>query len=279
MDSSVAIVGYGALGHALQLMFQEAVVYDEPLGIGSRDEVNQCRFAFVAVPTPERADGACDVSVVEDVVRWLEVPHIVVLSTVSVGTTERLVQVTGKRVVHQPTYGPGHTPAHPFSDLRSMPWVILGGERHHTVPVVNLYKTVYSAEVSIWQTDARTAELTKYMENAFLALKVTFCNEMFDIATALGVDYNELRELWLLDPRIGRSHTFVYPDDRGYGGTCLPKDARALVQIAMSNGYVPHLLAEMIQTNRRLQETSAQDDLRKVEATPLTTVRQIPSFE
>jgi UDPglucose 6-dehydrogenase len=137
--------------------------------------------------------------------------------------------------------------------LRSQSWIILGGERRHTIPTADLYKSALSADVTIWQTDARTAELTKYMENAFLALKVAFCNEMYDIAGAVGVDYNELRELWLLDPRIGRSHTLVYPDDRGFGGSCLPKDARALVHIANAAGIEAPLLASMISANERLR--------------------------
>ncbi len=260
MQSSVAIVGYGALGHALQELFPVAVIFDEPLGIGSREEVNRCAFACVAVPTPEGEGGACDTSIVENVVGWLQTPHIILFSTVSVGTTERLVRATGKSIVHQPTYGPGDTPDHPFGDLRRQTWIIVGGEREHTIPVADLYKTIYNSEVTIWQTDALTAELTKYMENAYLAMKVSFCNEMYDVASAVGVDYNELRELWLLDPRIGRSHTFVFPDDRGYGGKCLPKDVRALLQTAASHGYQPPLLTEMAQANDSLRGRAGSND-------------------
>ena len=69
-----------------------------------------------------------------------------------------------------------------------------------------------------------------YMENCYLATKVVFCNEFYDFAKKVGVDYNKLRETWLLDPRIGRSHTFVYDDNRGFGGSCLPKDTSAFVE-------------------------------------------------
>jgi UDPglucose 6-dehydrogenase len=257
MQPSTAIVGYGDVGHALHGLFPQAVLYDEPLGIGSRDAVNACRFAFVAVPTPSGPRGECDVSVVEGVVGWLETDYIVIVSTIAPGTTERLVRETGKRIVFQPAYGPGETPEHPFSNLTRMRWLILGGERAHTIPVADLYKTVYNAETAIWQTSARTAELAKYMENAFLALKVTFCNEFYDIASVLGVDYNELRELWLLDPRMGRSHTFVYPEGRGYGGKCLPKDVSALIEAASGHGYQPSLLTAMAQTNARFRGVEA----------------------
>ena len=80
------------------------------------------------------------------------------------------------------------------------------------------------------------------MENAFLAAKVAFCNEFYDIASAHGIDYNELRELWLLDPRIGRSHTFVLPHSRGFGGRCLPKDLSSIIDSAHRAGVTPALL-------------------------------------
>ena len=253
-DFSTAIVGYGAVGRGLHQLFPDACAFDEPLGIGSREEVNSCRFAFVAVPTPAGSGGAADTSIVEDVVSWIESEYIILRSTVPVGTTDRLREATGKAIVFQPEYGPAETPDHPFNNLRNVRWVILGGERRHTAHVADLYKTTFNADIVIQQTDARTAELTKYMENAFLALKVTFCNEFFDIARAFGIDYNELRELWLLDPRIGRSHTFVMPHSRGFGGRCLPKDLSAIIETAQSAGVTPSLLEATRMVNRRLRQ-------------------------
>jgi UDPglucose 6-dehydrogenase len=102
--------------------------------------------------------------------------------------------------------------------------------------VANVYQHVYSADLRIHIVDARTAELAKYMENCFLATKVIFCNEFFDFAEKLGVSYTELRETWLMDERMGRSHTFVYPDKRGYDGKCLPKDMKAMLAQADALG-------------------------------------------
>lgn len=253
-EFSVAIVGYGAVGRGISQLFPNAVPYDEPLAIGSRDDVNRCRFAFVAVPTPMGADGSADTSVVEEVVSWIESDVIILRSTVPVGTTDRLREATGKAIVFQPEYGPAETPDHPFNNLRNVRWAILGGDRRDTVRVADLYKTTFNADLVINQTDARTAELAKYMENAFLALKVTFCNEFYDIAEAHGVDYNELRELWLLDPRIGRSHTFVLPFSRGFGGRCLPKDLSAIIAFASKAGVRPRLLEAVRDVNARIRD-------------------------
>lgn len=253
-DFSTAIVGYGAVGRGIHQLFPSACTYDEPLGIGSRDQVNSCRFAFVAVPTPMSHDGSADTSIVEEVAGWIESDLIILRSTVPVGTTDRLCEATGKSIIFQPEYGPAETPDHPFNDLRKVRWAILGGSRKDTVAVADLYKTTFNADFVIQQTDARTAELTKYMENAFLALKVTFCNEFYDLAEAFGIDYNELRELWLLDPRIGRSHTFVLPNSRGFGGRCLPKDLSAIIASAESAGLKPGLLRALRDVNAEIRQ-------------------------
>jgi len=258
-DFSVAIVGYGAVGRGIHQLFPSARTYDPPLGLGSKEEVNECRFAFVAVPTPMALDGSADVSVVEEVVSWIECQHIILRSTVPVGTTDRLRSTTGKSIIFQPEYGPAETPDHPFNDLRKVRWVILGGERDETIAAADLYKTTFNSDIVIQQTDAKTAELTKYMENTFLALKVTFCNEFYDIAAAYGIDYNELRELWLLDPRIGRSHTWVLPHDRGFGGRCLPKDLSAIINSAQHLGVTPRLLEAVRDANQAMRERVAPD--------------------
>jgi UDPglucose 6-dehydrogenase len=252
-DNSVAIVGYGAVGRHLHVLFPDAVIHDPAVGYDDRAAVNRSRFAFVCVPTPSLPDGSADVSIVRDVVGWIEADVIVIRSTVSVGTSQALATDSGKRIVFQPEYGPGATPDHPFSDPRNIGWVVLGGEREATGWVADLYKTVANSNLNIQHTDATTAELVKYMENSFLAAKVAFCNEFYDIAAAAGVGYDELRELWLLDPRIGRSHTFVYPDDRGFGGPCLPKDLSAIVSTAEALGVEPTLLKSVEASNRRVR--------------------------
>lgn len=249
----VGIVGAGAVGTAIAKLFPDAVVYDEPKGIGTREAINMCAIAFVSVPTPQATDGSCDTSIVEDVVQWIEAPVIVIRSTVTVGTSRRLADATGKRIVFQPEYGPAETPDHPFNDLRKVRWIILGGERADTAVALRAWQEVYSADVTVMQTTWETAELCKYMENAFLALKVTFCNEFYELARRFDVDYSELREAWLLDPRIGRSHTFVLESARGFGGKCLPKDLAAIVRHAEAAGYEPALLREILRSNEHFR--------------------------
>src|SRR5439155_21788336 len=84
--------------------------------------------------------------------------------------------------------------------------------------------------------------------------------EFFDLAQRFDVDFNELRELWLLDPRIGKSHTFVFPDQRGFGGRCLPKDLAAIINSAERLGYEASLLKAVLTTNERMRTIPRRND-------------------
>ena len=118
--------------------------------------------------------------------------------------------------------------------------------------VIDAYQSVYNSDIHIRVVSAKTAEMAKYMENSFFAVKVIFCNEFFDIAKAFGIDY-ELRETWLEDPRIGRSHTFVYRNNQGYGGACLPKDVNSIIYQADEKKVNCNLLKAVREKNNMYQ--------------------------
>ena len=251
----VAVVGAGIVGQAMKdLCGPETVLFDIKPGFSTdREAVNACDAAFVCVPTPAAADGSCDTSIVEEVVSWVRTPLILLRSTVSPGTTDRLRSAYKKRIVFQPEYL-GESPDHFFGSVRHRTFVVLGGEPADTSAAADFYKHFYNSYVQFYFTDALTAELAKYMENAFYAVKVTFVNEFYAIAKAHGVDFNALREIWLADTRISRDHTFVYPDDRGFGGKCLPKDMSAIVKAAKEKGCDARLLEAVFQINAQLRK-------------------------
>ena len=254
MDYTVAIIGYGHVGGIMKELFPNAIVYDEPKNIGTREEVNNCDFAFVCVPTPKGKNGKCDTSIVDDVLTWLEPQKCIILrSTVPVGYTRCQYIYGGKEIIFQPEYY-GETHKHPFADPRNRSWITLGGFAELTNQVARLYQTVFTSDLIINQVDSSTAELAKYMENCFYATKVVFCNQFYNLAKEFGVDYNKLRETWLLDPRISRSHTFVYEDDRGYGGSCLPKDMAAMIYQANKIGIDIRLLETVEDINATYHE-------------------------
>ncbi len=251
----VGVVGGGVVGGAtVKLCGPDTVVYDpyKPELAGNKSAINTCDVVFICVPTAMQPDGSCDTSIVEEAVSWVQAPLIIIRSTVSPGTTKRLCAKYHKKIVFQPEYL-GETVAHIFGSMAEREFLVLGGEPDATSAAADFYKHYYNSMVYMYFADATTAEVCKYMENAFYAVKVTFVNEFYDIAKAHGVDFNQLRELWLADTRISRDHTFVYPDNRGFSGKCLPKDCNAIVYSARKQGYEPKLMAATLKINDEFQ--------------------------
>jgi len=270
----VLIVGWGHVGRQVGRWFSEAdwvdvdgVVQLRGRGEGSDGSDRSDRsdgsdrwggadlryeLGFVCVPTPQGPGGECDTSIVRAALaRWGDAARFwCVKSTVEVGTTESL----GANVCFSPEFY-GETVGHPLRE--ALPFVILGGPAEVTRAFAAAWSLVTTSELRIYQTDSRTAELCKLMENAWIATKVSFCNEWFDLAAAAGVDWHELRELWLADPRVSRSHTYVYPRNRGWAGKCLPKDTSNLVTWARRVlGVRARLLEAVREYNQGLRETT-----------------------
>ena len=260
----VAIVGFGHVGNGMRQIFPEAVIYDKflPDYSDTRAQINECELGIICVPTPKvELDGSCDVSMVEEVVSWLETPLILIKSTVPPRTTERLRQKYRKRIVVSPEYfgESSYWLPEAFSP-RGWPYLILGGERKDTGAILSIFTPVLGPDKIYRQTDSRTAELTKFMENAWLACQITFANEFAAIANTFEVDYSELRELWGLDPRVSRWHTLVFPEKPGFGGKCLPKDLQAIIAEAGNAGYDARFLEEVWQSNIRFQSSLYTSD-------------------
>lgn len=254
----IAIVGYGHVGKAMHLLFKNAIIYDKYLKIGKISEVNSAELGFICVPTPMKETGECDTTEIEEALSLITCDCIVIRSTVPIGFTDKMKDKYHKRIIFQPEYY-GETMSHPFANLRNQTWLSFGGEGKDVDFAIRAYQEVITSSVKINIYPAKAVELAKYMENSFLAAKVIFCNEIYDIANALDVDYNIAREVWLSDPRIGRSHTFVYKNNRGYGGSCLPKDIASLVFQADSVQIDPTLLKAIIQKNKQYNKTEREE--------------------
>jgi len=146
---------------------------------------------------------------------------------VEIGTTDYLAKKYGAKICMSPEYL-GETVGHPLNEPKRDTFIILGGKPAVTKAFAELWTLATNSYTKIYQVSAKTAELCKLMENSFLATKVIFVNEFFDLAEAERIDYNVLREIWLADPRISRNHTYVFRHNRGFSGKCLPKDLNNL---------------------------------------------------
>ncbi len=273
---TIAIIGHGYVGKAVHTFFKDhfdliTIDIKEDQDQQFRDKQRQINMkadlAIICVPTPEGADHSVDLSMVRESVDWLETPLILIKSTIPPGTVDSLVSATGKSICFSPEYiGEGKYVVqwwkdkgypHP-TDMKYHDFQIVGGDKHTARAILEFFKSVAGPEINYQVTDAKTAELVKYMENSWGATKVTFCNEFALIAQTLGVDYDELRELFLLDGRVERMHTAVFKENRGFGGKCFPKDVHGIVEASKQAGYEPKLLEAVLSTNDEIRKLNPQ---------------------
>lgn len=258
--SKIALIGRGYVGKAYAKLFPDSIFYDRYGDIEkSRKEVNACDLAIVAVPTKMLPDGSCDISIVQEVVGWLETPLILIKSTIPPGTTKELKRVTGKRICHSPEYvgeGGYYIPfwlyPHP-TEPQHHSFMIIGGDPKDREEILDVFYPVLGATKTYYQVDETTSELIKYMENCAIATKVTLCNEFYNMAQAFGVSYSQVREGFILDERQGKMFTAVYKNRRGFDGKCIPKDLNAIVKASEKAGYKAQFIEDVIENNERIK--------------------------
>ncbi len=206
-------------------------------------------FVFLCVPTPQSADGSADLSYVEaaakEIASHLEPGAIVVnKSTVPVGSATMVEQVIGRpdvRVVSNPEFLREGTAVH---DSLNPDRIVVGADDPQAAAKVGELFSSTSAPLIV--TDATTSETIKYASNAFLATKLSFVNALAGLCEEVGADARDVLLGLGYDKRIG--FEFLRPGP-GWGGSCLPKDTRALLHIARESGYDFSLLAGAIASN------------------------------
>ncbi len=259
----------GYVGGAIKRYFQKINaplrVYDKYKNEGSLQEVQQADVVFIAVPTPyDDAMGGFDLSYVDNAIASLQGNKIIVIkSTVLPGTTERFQR---QFLQHKFLFNPEFlTQATADADMQFPDRQIMGytkesysiaGDVMRLLPLAPFERIIPSTE----------AELVKYFNNTWFATKVTFANQMYELCRALGLNYEVIRECAGTDKRVGPSHLDVHHGGyRGYGGACLPKDTRALIQLGDSVGAPQELLKKVEELNNRLrakEETGVREEIR-----------------
>ena len=217
--------------------------------VGAKNAVTDCEVAFLCVPTPQRADESADLSFIEAATREIAAllpPGAIVVnkSTVPVGST-RVVEAALERpdvtVISNPEF---LREGSAVGDFLSPDRIVIGSEdQAAAIKVSSLYLGI-SAPIVV--TDPASAETIKYAANAFLATKLSFVNAIAAICEGVGADVSDVMRGLGYDNRIGPE--FLHPGP-GWGGSCLPKDTRAMVRIAKDAGYDFKLLRGVIEIN------------------------------
>lgn len=248
---SILICGYGIVGHHIKNIFNWADLYDVNIKEYNNISNKIYDFVFICVPTPMKDNGEANIDFVKDIINKVKANIFIIKSTIPPNTTEELKKEFNKRIVFSPEYQ-GETQ----HTLINEGFVIVGGDKDDTNEVIQLYQYVYNGSLKTYQTTSLLAEITKYMENSFLATKVIFCNEFYRICKAFGVNYTELRELFVADPRVNKSHTFVYEKQPYYDSKCLNKDIPALIESCKKQGYDATFLKFIIDLNEKFKRSN-----------------------
>ncbi len=234
-------------------------------GADVKAAVDGAEAVFIAVGTPSRrGDGHADLSyvfaAVEQVARALTRPSVIVTkSTVTVGTGRKIEAMLrdlrpdlALEVASNPEF---LREGNAIADFMHPDRVVIGAEGDHAREVLRrLYRPLFLIETPILFTALETAELVKYAANSFLAMKVTFINEMADLCERVGADVHDVARGVGLDGRIGRK--FLHPGP-GFGGSCFPKDTLALVRIAQEHEAPTRLIETVIAVNDARKATMA----------------------
>jgi len=258
MKQQIGIIGQGFVGSAVREGMKnhfDILAFDKDPNKYSNVEsifhvVESTDLTFLCVPTPMRKNGSCDLSIVRnalneinDVAKALfaEDYIVVIKSTIPPGTTEQLNrEYPNLDIVFNPEF---LTEANAVDDYKNQNRIIVGGERPGSTKVKAVFAKAFP-KVPIIKTSSSIAEMIKYVTNTFLATKVSFANEMYQICQALNIDYDKVIEYARYDDRLGNSHWSVPgPDgDFGFSGSCFPKDIQSLIHQAKLLGLDPSVL-------------------------------------
>ncbi len=230
--------------------------------------LRDAQFAFITVGTPSRPDGSCDLSYVEGVAReigqYMQGPLIVVdKSTVPVGTADHVRSLVAEELAARGLDIPFHVVSNPeflkegdaVSDFMKPDRVIVGTDSKEAAAAMHeLYGPFARSREKLIVMGIRSAEMTKYAANCMLATKISFINEIATLCEKVGADVRDVRTGIGADQRIG--YHFIYPGI-GYGGSCFPKDVKALIDTAHSVGMTPELLEAVERVNARQKRSLA----------------------
>lgn len=269
---NIAIIGHGFVGKAIDYGFSsndcKKWIVDPKQGTTIADLPDIMDFIFVCVPTPMGKDGRIDSTIIEQVMHELETTKvsgiIVIKSTITPDIIEKLTQNgTNLHVVYNPEF---LTEKSANEDFVNPFMHIFGGPAEATKEVEDLYK-FYSIckPCPTYHMSAVDASFVKYGINCFLASKVLWFNQFYDIITQNNGNFGKIVGAITTDSRVGRSHTTVpgFDGRRGYGGPCFPKDASAFLNFSKDCNTPFTVLDEVIKVNNQYRSQYTLDDREK----------------
>ncbi|MEI8343326.1 MAG: UDP-glucose/GDP-mannose dehydrogenase family protein [Candidatus Moraniibacteriota bacterium] len=226
------------------------------------DAVIKSDIIFIAVGTPPNEDGSADLSHVLGVATSIgeSLDHELIIvdkSTVPVGTAEKVRQNISEQLKKRGVEIPFHVVSNPeflaqgtaVKDFLEPSRIVIGADESRVIETMReLYEPFMRREGRFFAMDPKTAEIVKYASNCFLAAKISVNNDLANICAKAGADFDNVRKAMGADPRIGEPFMYAGP---GFGGSCFPKDVKALIKTAKDFGYDAEMLKQTLKTNER----------------------------
>lgn len=240
----ILIAGFGFVGraHYEVLKFKHDVVINDP-ALGYTNSYDDVDAVIVCVSTPQRKDGACEMKNVFEVIETAPDVPILIKSTISVEGWDMLKDAFPTRMLN---FSPEFLRASSaVEDLKNMSLMLISGTS------CSFWAKVFDVNIEI--ADPKELILAKYARNSFLALKVAFFNQMYDLCDALDVEYSAVAHYTTMDERIGDSHSYI-TKERGFGGHCFPKDTAALIKTAQRDNVDMSILKEAVKYNNIIRK-------------------------
>ena len=283
MEMRIGVFGNGFVGSAVQFGFSPSTGCDYKVRVYDKDPsrsvdsieetVNESEFIFLSVPTPSNKDGSMNLDIVEqalaDISGVNENEHNIVLlrSTVVPGTTRELQsKFDNLRIVFNPEF---LTERNAKYDFINQARIIIGGgdtilQKHEVEKVGDLYRSRFGQSQPVIETNWETAELIKYMSNCFFTTKISYMNEMYQLANKCEADWEVVLDGFFRDGRVGHSHMNVPGHDGkfGFGGSCFPKDIQAILHFGESLGLNLNTIKGAWKTNLEVRPERDWENLK-----------------
>ena len=263
-EEKLGIIGLGYVGGTVRNWFENRLkkhqlfFYDKFKKIGSLEEINRADIIFISVPTPFNAKKGYDDSAVSESISAVKNGKIIVIkSTVLPGRTKYFQKKYPKKtIVFNPEFLRAKTAFEDFlmPDKQLVGYASEQGRLIAPKILSLLPKAPYSKIIP-----SSDAEMVKYFNNTYLATRVIFANQIYDLCERLGANYDIVKDCVVQDKRIGNSHFDVFSDGyRGYGGLCLPKDTKSLLWFARKLKINIDLLKIVNSLNGKLRKKNAK---------------------
>tara|TARA_R100000963_G_C4643825_1_gene107616 strand:+ start:1104 stop:1868 length:765 start_codon:yes stop_codon:yes gene_type:complete len=250
----IAIAGYGFVGRAyvavLQNHYETEIIDPKHYDKKVSPDVDG---VIICVSTPEGNNGSCNMRHVSEVMRDCPDVPILIKSTISIEGWDHLTSFYAKRMSYSPEFLRANTA---LEDLKQQEYIMIGGAE--VAFWTKLFKKIFPSCSHIIVAEPKELILIKYFRNAYLATKVSFFNQIYDLCKASGMDFERIRKSIALDKRIGTSHTQV-TKERGFGGHCFPKDIKAIKQSALYYGIDLSIIKEILNYNNKVRDEANKE--------------------